>query len=66
MDRIYIRDRNGKNTGSFERHESRVIGRDAHGIIRGWFEPCSNRTLDASGRLVAYGDVLSALISRKA
>jgi len=41
----------------------RLEGRDAAGRFRGTYDAKTNETRDGSGRLVAKGNILSALIA---
>ncbi len=62
MARQELRDRNGKLVGCTEKSGCRVEGRDVGGRLRGWYHSNANQTYDAGGRLVAKGNVLTALI----
>lgn len=59
-------DRRGVIVGRIERQKSSgiVIARNAQGVIVGRYNSREGLTRDASGRIVARGDVVSALLFR--
>ena len=57
-----IRDRTGRLLGWRQENGNRIDGRDAGGMLRGWYDPRQNETKDACGRLVGKSDILAALI----
>ena len=61
-----LRDVRGTLIGTLERQRltGKVVARDAQGRLIGSFEERSNTTRDASGRLVARGNLLPALLLR--
>ena len=57
-----VRDRSNRLLGWRQENGNRIEGRDAGGMLRGWYDPRQNETRDACGRLVGKGDILAALI----
>lgn len=62
-----VRDRQCIVIGRLEeqRATSKLIARDAHGVIVGTYDPREGTTRDARGLVVARGDVLAALLVRR-
>ena len=59
-----LRDSGGRLLGRIEtRSDGKQDGRDESGRLKGTYDPHSNETRDASGRLVAKGNMLSSLIT---
>ncbi|AWM86800.1 hypothetical protein [Microvirga sp. 17 mud 1-3] len=66
MPRENIRDRHGKLMGWFEDNgvSGRIDARDASGRWLGYYDKRLDETRDASGRLLAKGNLLASLIFR--
>lgn len=59
-----LRDRNGRLIGRIrEISGGKLEGRDAGGRLKGTYDPRTNETRDATGRLIAKGNLLSTLIT---
>lgn len=59
-----LRDARGQIVGYLEaqRLTGKVVGRDARGIVVGVYDERADLTRDASGRAVAHGNALPALL----
>ncbi len=59
-----LRDRRGVVVGVYERQRltGKLIARNAQGIVVGSFDPRSNETRDARGRVIGRGNVLPSLL----
>jgi hypothetical protein len=58
-----LRDRNGKLIGRIrEISGGKLEGRDASGRLKGTYDPRTNETRDAAGRLIGKGNQLSILV----
>ncbi len=64
MARQYLRDRSNLLLGSIEETANDRTGYDARNFRVGRYDKRSNKTFDASNRLVGSGDQLSALITK--
>jgi hypothetical protein len=64
MSRQYLRDRSNLLLGSIEETANDRTGYDAHNRRVGRYDKRSNKTFDASNRLVGSGDQLSSLITK--
>jgi hypothetical protein len=63
MTRQELRDRNGRLVGTIKQVGARLEGRDAHSRLKGTYDPKTNETRDAHGRVVGKGNLLANLIS---
>jgi hypothetical protein len=57
-----IRARDGREIGRIEPRHGKLIARDRGGRELGSYDPRRNETRDRHGRLLYYGNTLSALI----
>ena len=59
-----LRDRRGAIVGRIERQSltGRFVARDPHGVLVGSFDPRSNETRDAGGRVIGRGNLLGVLL----
>jgi hypothetical protein len=64
MARQYLRDRSNLLLGSIEETANERVGYDARNLRVGRYDKRSNKTFDASNRLVGSGDQLSAMIRK--
>ena len=62
--RDVVRDHRGTVIGRVEaqRLTGKLIARDSRGVLVGTYDPHSNETRNASGRLIGRGNVLGALL----
>ena len=63
MNRLELRDASHRLLGTIDQSGSRHEGRDASYRLKGYYDPKTNETRDASNRLVAKGNLLSALVT---
>ncbi|MBI1824343.1 MAG: hypothetical protein HYR80_09565 [Nitrospirae bacterium] len=59
-----LRDNAGRLIGKIRMTGIKYEGRDAAGRLKGTYDPKSNDTRDASGKLFGKGNLLSALITQ--
>ncbi len=61
-----LRDHRSTIIGTVEpqRLTGKLVARDARGVVVGSYDPRSNETRDARGRVIARGNLLGALILR--
>ena len=64
MARQYLRDRSNLLLGSIEETANDRTGYDAQNLRVGRYDKRSNKTYDASNRLVGSGDQLSSMIRK--
>ena len=63
--REYIKDFYGRILGSIETSGSKQTAYDFYGKILGTYDASTNQTKDFYGKILAYGNILSALIWEK-
>jgi len=59
-----LKDKNGRLIGKIAMSGSRYQGFDQSGRLKGSYDPKSDSTFDANGRLVGKGNLLSALVTQ--
>jgi hypothetical protein len=64
MARQYLRGRTNLLLGSIEETANDKVGYDARNLRVGRYDKRSNKTYDASNRLIGSGDQLSSLITK--
>jgi hypothetical protein len=57
-----LRDRNGRLLGKITETGGRLEIRDAAGRLKGKYDPRTDKTYDANGRLAGTGNLLAALV----
>ena len=57
-----IKEFSGKILGTIRDEGSELVARNFSGKILGYYKKSSGTTTDFSGRILAYGNILSALI----
>jgi hypothetical protein len=64
--REVLRDHRGTIIATVEtqRLTGKIVARDARGVLVGTYDPRSNETRDARGRVIARGNLLGALLLR--
>ncbi|MBI5375605.1 MAG: hypothetical protein HZA77_09225 [Candidatus Schekmanbacteria bacterium] len=63
MESKLLKDRIGRVIGKIEQQSpTRLIIRDAHWTIKGWYEIDKNTTRDSRGKLIGTGNLLTMLL----